>query len=328
MQEDLVDMNDEAVRVPVYLFTGFLEAGKTKFIQETLEDRRFNRGERTLILQCEEGEEEYELSGFTRRGRANVFLHTVEEESQLSPQYLSALEKQYDIERVMVEYNGMWMLDSLYNNMPDNWVVYQEFMFADCRSFLSYNANMRQLVYDKLKSCELIVLNRAPAGVDMGEYHKIIRAANRSCAIAFEHPDGKVEYDETEDPLPFDIDAPVVEISDRDYAIWYRDLGEELKKYDGKTVRFKGQVSLSDELPEGCFIIGRQMMNCCANDITFAGLVVENSPRGGWSNGDWVLLTARIKVKRHPAYDRPGPVLSAIEVTAAQPAADEVATFY
>ena len=36
--------------VPVYLFTGFLEAGKTKFIQETLEDRRFCNGERTLLL--------------------------------------------------------------------------------------------------------------------------------------------------------------------------------------------------------------------------------------------------------------------------------------
>ena len=40
--------------IPVYLFTGFLEAGKTKFIQETLEDRRFCNGERTLLLVCED----------------------------------------------------------------------------------------------------------------------------------------------------------------------------------------------------------------------------------------------------------------------------------
>ena len=38
--------------VPVYLFTGFLEAGKTKFIQETLEDKRFNSGEKTMLLLC------------------------------------------------------------------------------------------------------------------------------------------------------------------------------------------------------------------------------------------------------------------------------------
>ena len=45
--------------IPVYVFTGFLDAGKTKFIQETLEDPRFNAGERTLLLAVEEGEVQY-----------------------------------------------------------------------------------------------------------------------------------------------------------------------------------------------------------------------------------------------------------------------------
>ena len=52
-------------RVFLYLFTGFLEAGKTKFIQETLEDKRFNNGEPTLLLVCEEGIEEYEPEEFS-----------------------------------------------------------------------------------------------------------------------------------------------------------------------------------------------------------------------------------------------------------------------
>lgn len=322
MKDDLIS---SAPDVPVYLFTGFLEAGKTKFIQQTLEDKRFNRGERTLILLCEEGETEYDLSRIKKK---NVFIRTVENEEDLTAQLLRGFEKDLYIERVMVEYNGMWLLDSLYQNMPENWVVYQEFMFADSRSFVSYNANMRQLVFDKLKSCELIVLNRAEKGVDMQPYHKIIRAVNRRCDIAFEHPDGSVDYDETVDPLPFDLNAPVVEIADRDYAIWYSDLGEDLKKYNGKTVRFKGQLSLSGELPDGCFVIGRKLMNCCANDITFAGLVAEGSVREGWQSGDWVTLTAKITVKKHPAYDRPGPVLGAAEVISASPPEEDVATFY
>ena len=37
-------------QIPMYVFTGFLESGKTKFIQETLEDPRFNSGEKTLLL--------------------------------------------------------------------------------------------------------------------------------------------------------------------------------------------------------------------------------------------------------------------------------------
>lgn len=324
MQQDLVELNRQS-DTAVYLFTGFLEAGKTRFIQETLSDKRFNRGEKTLLLVCEEGIEEYEPSAFSGK---NVFIRSLEDESELTTEGLSAMQRELGFERVMVEYNGMWMLDELYSAMPENWAVCQEFMFADCGSFISYNSNMRQLVYDKLKSCELIVLNRAPRGLDFTPFHKIIRAANRSCDIAFEHTDGTVEYDDTVDPLPFDLNSPVVEIADRDYAIWYRDMGEELKKYDGKTVRFRCQAERSDELPSDSLIVGRPMMNCCAADVSFAGLVAEKVLRGDISDGDWIMLTARIKVKRHKAYGRTGPVLTALEITDAEPPADEVAAFY
>ena len=324
MKQDLVELNRQP-ETAVYLFTGFLEAGKTRFIQETLGDRRFNRGEKTLLLVCEKGVEEYEPSAFSGK---NVFIRSLEDESELTTEGLSAMQRELGFERVLIEYNGMWMLDDLYAAMPASWAVYQEFMFADCGSFISYNANMRQLVFDKLKSCELIVLNRAPRGLDFTPFHKIIRAVNRSCDIAFERPDGSVEYDETVDPLPFDLNAPVIEIADRDYAIWYRDMGEELKKYGGKTVRFKCQAGKGEGLPADCLVVGRAMMNCCAADVSFAGLVAEKVMREDISDGDWIMLTAKIKIKRHKAYDRPGPVLTALEITDAEPPEDEVATFY
>ena len=53
-----------ATMLPVYLFTGFLEGGKTHVIQESMEDKRFNSGEKTLILQCEEGIDEFDPSKF------------------------------------------------------------------------------------------------------------------------------------------------------------------------------------------------------------------------------------------------------------------------
>ena len=59
------------VQIPVYVFTGFLDSGKTKFIQDTLSDSRFNNGERTLLLVFEEGEEEYDFSTYPHQ---NVFL--------------------------------------------------------------------------------------------------------------------------------------------------------------------------------------------------------------------------------------------------------------
>ena len=201
----MADTKQQAPDLPVYLFTGFLEAGKTKFIQETLEDERFHKGERTLLLLCEEGEEVYEPDKFCA---GNVYVRNIDEESDLTVEHLKALQDEIQPERVLVEYNGMWMLDSLYGNLPEGWAVAQEFLFCDATSFLSYNANMRQLTVDKLKSAELVVLNRYNDSMDRMEMHRVIRAISRRCDIAYEYTDGKVVYDDIEDPLPCSISTP------------------------------------------------------------------------------------------------------------------------
>lgn len=311
--------------IPVYLFTGFLESGKTKFIQETLEDRRFCNGERTLLLVCEEGEEEYAPEQFADK---NVFIRVAASQEELTADRLSAWLKETRAERVVIEYNGMWLLDVLYGAMPEGWMVYQEFMFADAGTFLTYNANMRQLVYDKLKSCELVVFNRFNGSMDKMEFHKIVRAASRRSDIAYEYVGGKVEYDDIVDPLPFDINAPVVEIGDDDYAEWYRDMSEEPKKYDGKTVRFKCRALVRKKMPEHSFIVGRHVMTCCVQDIQFAGLVCQWDKADTVKDDSWIVLTAKINFKFHRAYSKKGPVLTYIGSEPCEAPEQPVATFY
>ena len=313
----MADTKQQAPDLPVYLFTGFLEAGKTKFIQETLEDNRFHKGERTLLLLCEEGEEVYEPDKFCA---GNVYVRNIDEESDLTVEHLKALQDEIQPERVLVEYNGMWMLDSLYGNLPEGWAVAQEFLFCDATSFLSYNANMRQLTVDKLKSAELVVLNRYNDSMDRMEMHRVIRAISRRCDIAYEYTDGKVVYDDIEDPLPFDLDAPVVEIEDRDFAIWYRDMSEEPKKYDGKTVRFKGQVARLKKDRDGYFAPGRFVMTCCVEDIAFMGLPCKYADAASLHAREWVTVEATVSVRFHALYRGTGPILTAIRVTPAEPA--------
>lgn len=315
----------EMVELPVYLFTGFLEAGKTKFIQETLEDKRFHKGERTLLILCEEGVEEYAPDQFCA---PNVFLRTVEDEADFTAENLSAMQREVNPERILIEYNGMWMLDTLYSNMPEGWIVAQEFLFCDATTFLTYNANMRQLMVDKIKSAELVVLNRYRADMDRMAMHKVIRGVSRRCDIAYEYADGKVEYDDIEDPLPFDIEAPVVNIEDRDYAIWYRDMSEETKKYNGKTVRFKGRCLVRKNVPKGSFIIGRHIMTCCVEDIQFAGIICNWDKADSIRDDEWVILTAKLENKFHRAYGHKGPVLTVLSVEETEKPEEAVATFY
>ena len=321
----MADTKQQAPDLPVYLFTGFLEAGKTKFIQETLEDNRFHKGERTLLLLCEEGEEVYEPDKFCA---GNVFVRNIDEESDLTVEHLKALQDEIQPERVLVEYNGMWMLDSLYGNLPEGWAVAQEFLFCDATSFLSYNANMRQLTVDKLKSAELVVLNRYNDSMDRMEMHRVIRAISRRCDIAYEYTDGKVVYDDIEDPLPFDLDAPVVEIEDRDFAIWYRDMSEEPKKYDGKVVEYKGLAAVNPRMKPGMFFFGRQLMTCCVEDIQFAGLLTLCDADKMPENGKWYTMRLSVAYKWHKLYGRKGPVLTLQNIEPAEAPAQPVATFY
>lgn len=311
--------------IPVYIFTGFLEAGKTKFIQETLEDTRFNAGERTLLLLCEEGLEEFDSARFTGK---NVFIEAVENEADLTGKKIASLFKKHKPERVIVEFNGMWQLDSLYNNLPKNCSVAQEMFFADAKTFLNYNSNMRSLVVDKLKSCEVVIFNRTAEDTDKEMFHKIVRASSRRANIAFEYTDGHVEYDEIEDPLPFDTDAPVIVIKDEDFALWYRDVSENTEKYAGKTVKFKGIIAHNSSLPTDVCLIGRHIMTCCADDIAYGGMLCIVPKDTMFKNRDWMLVTATLQNEYHELYEGKGPVLYAESLVHAPQPKEPVATFY
>ena len=314
------------MEIPVYLFTGFLESGKTKFIQETLEDERFNSGEKTLLIVCEEGEEEYDSSRFSGK---NVFIRTVDSEEELTTEVLNNWLKETKAERVIIEYNGMWEVQNLYNTMPEKWTVYQEMMFADSNTFENYNANLRSLVVDKLKSAELVIFNRFEDGMDKMPLHKIVKAVSRQNAIVFEYTDGSTEEDDIEDPLPFDINASIIEIADKDFAIFYRDLMEESDKYHGKTVKFKAIIARENgKIPDDQFIAGRHIMTCCADDIQYAGFIAETEGKCTiLQTGDWLNVTATIMIEKHKAYRGYGPVLKVKDYAKTTEPEEKVVTF-
>lgn len=315
--------------IPVYVFTGFLEAGKTKFIQETLEDERFNAGEKTLLLLCEEGEEEYDPASFSG---SNVYIEVIDDQETLTTQQLEQLQKKHRAERVVAELNGMQLVSDFYAIMPEKWVVYQEICVVDATTIMSYNANMRSLVVDKLGGAELVLFNRVPQEMDVMPLHKLVRAiGGRRTEIIYERPDGSVMFDDIEDPLPWDLNAPVVEIADDDYALFYRDVADDedaTKKYSGKVVRFKAQVANARKKVKDTFVPGRFVMTCCEADITFMGIPCDYAGAANLKVRDWVMVEARISFRSHTLYkNKVGPVLSALSVTPAEAPEQEVATF-
>ena len=312
------------VQIPVYAFTGFLDSGKTKFIQETLEDERFNSGERTLLLIFEEGEEEYDPSTYPCK---DVFVEVLDQQSVTTKQ-LQAFAKKYKIDRVVAELNGMQQVGDLYSRLPEDWVIAQEVMFADSTTIMTYNANMRNLVMDKMVGAQMVVFNRLAPDADVMPFHKLARNASRRIDILYDYIDGTTKFDDIEDPLPFDLNAPVIEVKDEDYAIWYRDVTEEPMKYHGKTVCFKGQVAMLRREKKGMFAPGRFVMTCCVDDIEFCGIPCAYDKAGELKPRSWVMVTCKISAEKHPLYrGELGPVLTAVEVVPADAAQPDVATF-
>ncbi len=302
---------------PVYLVTGFLEAGKTKFINDTMADPKFTSGDKVLVIACEEGEEEF----------GDFDVEYIDSIDEISPENMIRLQKRHEATKLMIEYNGMWQISDLYERAPEHWIIGQNIVFFDGETFDSYNKNMRSLVVDKIQNADLVVFNRVD-DVDCMELHRVVRGLSRSTDIIYEKTTGETAYDDIEDPLPFDKDADVIVIEDRDYALFYRDLSEDMASYDGKTVRFKAIVAKDKSLGTGTMFVGRHIMVCCADDIQYSPLVCKWGRSDDYESYDWVTVEAKIKIANHKAYQTAGPVLTAISVTRAYQPTDPVATFY
>lgn len=312
--------------VSVYLFLGFLESGKTKFIQETLEDKRMEDGSKTLLLVCEEGMEEYEPEKFAVK---NVVKVTLESADELTEENLTLLTAKHKAERVIVEYNGTWLLQQFFDAMPESWVINQMMTFFDAGTFLNYNANMRQLVFDKIQMTQMVVFNRFKGEYDKIEFHKTVRGISRRPDIVYEYIGGKPEFDDIEDPLPFDVNAPIIGIEDRDFAWFYRDMAENADSYVGKTVKFKGMAAVSKKVPQGCIVLGRHIMTCCEADITYDGFAVKTCGLlDDIATRDWLTVTAKITMEYNAVYKSVGPVLVAQKLERSEPPEEAVVTYY
>ena len=311
--------------VGVYLFCGFLDAGKTTFLKSALKGDDMDTGEKTALLVFEEGEEEFDEDV---KKHADIFYL---EKKDLTVQKLKYIEQQGDYVRFFVEYNGMWDLGDFFDALPDNWMICQLMTIFDCTTVLSYNANMRQQVFDKIQYADLIVFNRYKSGEDKMPYHKLVRGISRNNEIIYENEHRTVEQDDIVDPLPFDMDAPIINVEDRDYAYFYRELVENMKAFHGKTVRFLCVTAYDKSLGKTTLIVGRHIMTCCEADTKYSALVCEHNGSRVFSTGEWYYLTAKVCVTKHKAYQNDvGPVLLALKFEkAAEPKPEDiVVTFY
>ena len=310
--------------IPVYMFMGFLESGKTAFANETLIDRGFTEGEPTLLLVCEEGIEEYDEEYLKSQ---NIFLEYIDE-NKLNTEYLLDLQDKYKPTRVMIEYNGTWKMDKLFSiRVPKGWTVVQVITFVDASTFDVYVANMKSMMMEQLSTADMIIFNRCDENTKRAEYRRSIKAVNRRAQVIFENKDGLAEVDDGELDLPYDINQPVIELLDDDQGIFYIDACDNPDKYVGKTIKFKAMVHKPKEYKINEFVPGRFAMTCCADDIAFIGFKCYFHAAKHLTDRQWVMVTGEIEKEFYPEFEGDGPVIRAKKVEPAKPAEEELVYF-
>ena len=309
--------------IPIYLINGFLEGGKTEFINFTMQQEYFNDGEKTLLIVCEEGEEEYDPAVLAK---LHTVMVTLENESGLTAEFLKEMKKKYRPQRVIIEYNGMWRMNTLTDmKLPSGYELYQIITILDASTFQLYLDNMKSLVVDMVSLADMIVFNRCTPDMPLSMFKRSIRAVNRQGQVIFEDENG--ELADFEEELPYNMDAPVIEIAEDDFGIFYVDALDHPERYDNKVVRFTARVLRTPAFPKGSFLPGRNAMTCCADDVAFIGVLCYFDQAASLKSRQWVEITARLRWQYCEAYKDEGPVLYAASVEQTQPPKEDLVYF-
>ena len=314
----------DEIRVPIYLITGFLESGKSSFLNFTLQQDYFYIEGRTLLILCEEGEVEYDMEALKM---CNTMVEIIEKEEDLTTERLAAMDIIYQPERVIIEYNGMW-LASKFEKMqkPQGWGIEQHITCVDASTFQLYMANMKSIFMDMVRNADMVVFNRCKMDDPLATYRRGIKVANQAAEVIFEDEEGELE-DIFQDEMPFDVNAPIIDIFPEDYGIWFVDAMDNPDTYVGKTVHFKGRALKPRGMGSKFFVPGRTALTCCDDDTPFIGYVCKSAFTPKIPEGAWVDVTAKVAFENRMEYHGEGIVLYAENIELCDPLEEEMVYF-
>ena len=297
---------------PVFMFTGFVESGKTTMIQRWLTQDFFKEQEKVVIIACEDGFTEYENLA------DNVVLYMVENKEDFNAEFLAEIEKKDAPTAVLLENNCMVSAEEVLDiEWPENWDLVQISAMIDASKFDQQMKNMRSIMTAQFKYATVVVFNRCDENTKKLQLRAAVKVVNPEASLMFIRNDGTA--DEELDELPFDINAPVIKIEDMDFGLWFIDIFENCARYNNKTVQFKGAFTRPAGYPENSFLVYRYAMQCCADDLEYLKLLcVDESRTVKMNENEWVTVTADVRYCMPAGMNEPSPVFYVKNVEKAQ----------
>ena len=288
----------------VYFVNGFLDAGKTTFIQDLLEEDYFEIKGKTLLIQCEEGEVEYDDYLLNH---LKVTVKKIENEEDFDTEHIVEFEKEVMPERIIVEFNGMWNRKNLV--FPEHWDDIMEIVIIDASTFEIFAANMKSFMSEHVRKAYLTIFNNCDDVMDkMASYRRSVKAVNPSLNIVCKDKHGEDILQKFEDDLPYSLDDEVIDVRDDKFSVFYLDSLDNLVRYLGKKIVFTAQIMKAKEEGKDIFLAGRFAMTCCEQDISLFGIICHYNGTDSVENDDWVEITGTVDKEYVKQYDVEFPV--------------------
>lgn len=283
------------MKTSLYLFTGFLESGKTTTIKYMLQNGSLGTEERkTLLILCEEGDEEFPQDLLAK---FDIHLEVISRQEQYTAAYLEGLLENHKCTDVIVEYNGFWPSARVYLELPPGWYVKEKYFCADASTIAAYGVNLKVETDDKIQYSSYSAFNRVTPSMDVSVLRGLCRKNSFRTRVFYQYTDGSICEDLEYDSPPYNMEAEIVDIQDHWVGCFMLDLARRPGFYRKNAVRFRGYFKRKGEL----LLFGRDVTLARREDATFWGIPckLEGQFVGDLSDVQWWTLTATIESNEH-----------------------------
>lgn len=292
--------------VPLFVVNGFLESGKTTLIKEIIENNENFHNNSTVIIACEQGEVEYDKEWCEKY---KVHVEYIEDQDEFTPEFMRNLDDIYRANQYVIEYNSFFDWDT--QEFPSYMVIYQQITLIDTTTFNVMFNNMRKIFQSMVKDSAIVIFNRSDDNKELSQYRRWIRGMNQQAQIGFEGANGRMTSMLDED-LPYDLSKDEIHFEDDVYPTWYIEVFDNPEKYMNKTFKFKTFVR---DITDNTFIIGRQVMTCCEDDIQFLGYEVINTTSTEVKIDDCIYLECQVEMGYSEIANETVVMLKALNIT-------------
>ena len=261
------------------LVYGFLDAGKTTYIQDCIRNDFFHKYGSTLILCFEQGEAEYDTEALAEKRTAVAYYEGGEDVRAFCTRSIEA----YRPDRIYVEMNAM--MPDLRAQLPACMRIDSAVTWIDWGTMELYFRNFRQMINEMVAQSLQVTFRGCPSRELLAPYSQAFRLMNQRASYLRQDPMGYHEkaFDLF---LPFSLEAHEIPIPEGHYLALWLDAQDHPEHYEGKTICFSDPLELRLDGTEGRWSAGRVVMTCCMADLQYMAFALEpgtDTPKEGWA---------------------------------------------